>query len=389
LRKDLKYILILVGAGTLYVFMEIITPKTINWTVTLASLDKNPFGAYLLNERLDDLFDNTSKSNLTLYELQDSVKNTFILAQNFSPGEEDTEAILNTIDNGGKALIVASHFYGKLADTLGVATEDYLFQGNVFQNLNKEDTAALAFSSASFDNKYFYQRNNTQYYFNHFDSTKASVLAYNDLDRPTLLKMPWGKGELLLCSTPLAFTNNYMVYQNNFEFVSNVMSYMPEKHIHWTEYYQLGRMEARTPLRFILSDEGLKWAYYIAIITLLLFIIFEAKRKQRVIPVIEPLRNDTLDFVGTISNLYYQNKAHKSIAEKKINFFIDKLNQHYFINLSESHAEFISKVAHKTGNDEEDVESLFNTINQLRKQPKISEQELLELSKKIEAFKLN
>jgi hypothetical protein len=31
----------------------------------------------------------------------------------------------------------------------------------------------------------------------------------------------------------------------------------------WTEYYHLGRMESTTPLRFILTNEPLRWGYYI------------------------------------------------------------------------------------------------------------------------------
>lgn len=388
MKKDIKYIAILVGCTLLYIILEVISPKPIDWSITLASPDKNPFGSYILNEQLEDLFNKKSRSNATLYELQDSsFQNIFVLARQFAPGGEDVKALLKKLEKGTNALVVASYFDGKFADTLGVYTEDYLFAGDIFENIVEEDTASMHFVAPSFANKpYFYQRNNTQYFFSNFDSTKCEVLAINDLNRPVLIKMPWGEGNLILGSTPLAFTNNYMVYKDNYEFVSNAFSYLPQGSIHWTEYYQLGRMEARTPLKFILTAEGLRWAYYITVISILLFMIFEAKRKQRVIPVIEPLRNDTLDFVGTISNLYYQNKAHKSIAEKKINFFMDKLRSHYYIT-KENDPTYLDKVASKLDIDKVDIVTLFNLINEIKTSDQISEEKLMSLNKKLEAIK--
>lgn len=391
MKKDYKYIGILSGTILVVVFMEILSPKTIDWTVTLASTDKRPFGSFLIEERMNDLFEESSTSHLTLYELADSsYHNIFILTQKFEPGEADVNALLNYVNEGKNALIVANRFYGKFADTLAIQTIDYLFQNDIFANLDKEDTSALTYENPVVgDNKYYYQRNNSAYYFNEFDSARSVVVGTNDLNRPNFLSIPWGKGHLFICSTPLAFTNNYFVYENNNEYVSKAFSYLDGNNIHWTEFYQLGRMEARTPLRFILSEEGLSWAYYIAIISLLLFMLFEAKRKQRIIPVIEPLKNETLTFVGTIGNLYYQNKAHKSIAIKKINFFMDKLRRHYYINVREGDRSFINQVAHKTGNDEKQTKKLFDTINNIKNQPQITEDQLLDLNKKIERFKMN
>lgn len=391
MRKDYKYIGILVTCMAVFVFLELVTPKPINWTITLASADKNPFGAYLLNERIGDLFPEKTRSNLTLYELQDSsYQNFFILTRNFALPDEDLNVLLEKVNQGSNAFIASSYFSGKFTDTLKVDTEDYLFQGNLFENLNEEDTAGLYFTNPKLNQtQYFFQRNNTQYYFSRFDSSRTTILGMNDLEKPTLLKINWGKGTIILSSTPLAFTNNYLVYQDNYEYVSKALSYLPTQAIHWTEYYQLGRMEARTPLRFVLSNESLKWAYYLTLFALALFIIFESKRKQRVIPVVAPPRNDTLDFVGTISNLYYQNKAHRSIALKKINFFLEQLRQHHYISIKESDPDFYNKVAQKTGNTIEDVTGLFEMINKIKASNKINEEVLIELSDRIEKFNTN
>jgi hypothetical protein len=145
-------------------------------------------------------------------------------------------------------------------------------------------------------------------------------------------------------------------------------------------------MESSTPLRFILSNESLRWAYYITIVSVLVFIGFEMKRKQRIIPVIPPLENTTLEFVGTIGNLYYQSAEHKNIAEKKINFLMDQIRSKYWLNTNVLDEAFINALARKSGKAEEDVRSLMKSISAIQVKERISSEELIDLNKKIEKF---
>jgi hypothetical protein len=165
-----------------------------------------------------------------------------------------------------------------------------------------------------------------------------------------------------------------------------MLSYLPQAPVQWTEYYHLGRMESSTPLRFILSNESLKWAYYVTIFSILVFIAFEMKRKQRIIPVVTPLANTTLEFVGTIGNLYYQNAEHKSIAEKKIQFLLDQIRSKFWLNTNTLDDAFILALARKSAKPEEDVRSLIESIISIQSKAKISSDELIDLNKKIEKF---
>ncbi|MEJ7677787.1 MAG: hypothetical protein WKG06_07955 [Segetibacter sp.] len=56
---------------------------------------------------------------------------------------------------------------------------------------------------------------------------------------------------------------------------------------------------------------------------LLLYVLFEMKRRQRIIPVITPLKNSTLDFVKTVASVYYNEKDNNGIADKKVNYFLE------------------------------------------------------------------
>jgi len=212
------------------------------------------------------------------------------------------------------------------------------------------------------------------------------VIAKNDRNLPVTIRVTHGKGVFILNSTPMIFTNICLLSRNNTDFASAMLSYLPRTPLSWTEYYHLGRMEVRTPLRFILTNEPLSWAYYVTIASILLFILFEMKRKQRIIPVIKPLPNTTLEFVETIGNLYYQTAEHKNIAEKKIHFLLDQIRSRHWMNVSQLDEAFVQTLSGKTGKPLELVRDLVNTITRIQSMEAISGEALIDFNRKIEKF---
>ena len=233
---------------------------------------------------------------------------------------------------------------------------------------------------------FFFKRDNIPNYFDSFDSTRTAVIAENKFGEPVSIRIHWGKGNFILNCTPLAFTNIYSLTGKNDEFVASSLSYLPVSDTHWTEYYSVGRMEASTPLRFILTHEPLAWAYYIALISLLLFMVFESKRMQRIIPIIQPLQNTSLEFVGTIGNLYYQRHDHKNIADKKITFFFEHIRTRYQVNPVVQDENFVISLAKKSGKGVDEVRDLLQLIAQIRSRVIISQEDLIELNQLMEKF---
>lgn len=391
MKKDWKYFLYIGAAFGIFVLLKLSSPKKYDWTITYSHVDKNPYGAFALSELLPSIFpgQEINHSYLTLYEIKDSLKrndNVLIVSSSFSADKEDTNVLLKHVGEGGTAFISAQYFWGHFSDTLEVASYDYFFRrGDI---LGRKDTAALRFASSKMDTTraFFYRRDNIHNYFNRFDSTRTTVIAKNDRDMPVTIRVKWGKGSFILNCTPLIFTNIYLLSRDNYEFIANTLSYLDRSPVQWTEYYHLGRMESQTPLRFILSNESLRWAYYITIVSILIFIGFEMKRKQRIIPVITPLANTTLEFVGTIGNLYYQSAEHKNIADKKIHFLMDQIRTKYWLNTNVLNEAFIVALARKSGKEEQDVRALINSILAIREKEKISSDELIDINKKIEKF---
>lgn len=391
MKKDWKYVLYLSLAFGVFVAVTLLGPTQYDWTPTYAVEDKNPYGAYVLNELLPELFKGKSLtvSNQTVYEVRESLKqgeNVLILTHSFRSGKEDAEVLLKHAEKGGSVFIGAESFYDKLADTLRLTTSDYLFTEGMYER--RRDTSYLKFVNPRLGTRqsFVFRRDNIHNYFSRFDSTRTTIIAENDLHQPVTILLRWGKGNFILNCTPLAFTNIYLLKNNNTAFAATTFSYLPLRNLSWTEYYSVGRLEAGTPLRFILTHEPLAWAYYIALLSLLLFIAFEAKRKQRVVPIVRPLDNTSLEFVGTIGNLYFGQRDHRNIAEKKILFFFDQVRSRYSLNLNTSPEDFLSLLSKKSGKSEADVRTLFQLIATIRKQRSIKEEVLIELNTLLEKF---
>jgi hypothetical protein len=391
MTKDWKYIVYISLLGLLLVVLFLSKAKEHDWSLNLSHLSKEPYGTYALNELIPDHLKNGQLVNSykTVYELKDSIQpdeNILIISSRFDPDAEDTKVLLNLVEKGTHAFISSSYFSGKFADTLGLATGDSFFQGD--NTFAKSDSASLHFVTPALDSTrtFNYRRSNIHNYFRKIDSVKASVLAKNDFYQPVTVRIKKGKGTLILNCTPIIYTNIYLLANSNQDFVATTLSYLPEGKTYWTEFYHVGRMEAATPLRFILNNEPLRWAYYITISLLLVFMIFEAKRKQRIIPVIKPLVNTTLEFTSTIANLYYQRNDHKNIADKKIQFFFDYIHTHYFMSTTNREELFISTLTRKSGAREQTVKSLTNIINKIISKNKIDKEELVTLNQLLDDF---
>ena len=203
--------------------------------------------------------------------------------------------------------------------------------------------------------------------------------------------MTYGDGALFIHAAPLCFSNYFILKNNNAEYTSKALSYIPGNvsKIYWDEYYKMGPGGSRNPLRFILTNPFMRWAFRIAILGIVIFILFEMKRKQRIIPVLPALQNTTLDFVRTVGNVYFNQHNNKNIAVKKINYFLEFLRSKFHLSTSQLNEEFISVLAKKSGVTTLEIQDLVTAIQEVNDSTTVNDQLLLYLNKKIDIFYTN
>lgn len=389
-RINQKYIVFLGVLVGLYFLLLFFMPQKFNWFISLYQKDKNPFGALVFKSLIDQSwFSEVNTSNQSLFELTDlEDPNLLVLCQDFKVTNSEVETVLNLVNEGKSVVISANQMDSIFTNTLGVKMNSLSFNFFV-DKIWGEDSLGLRFIETPFDTTltYWLPGQLLPQFFSSYDPQRTEVIAENSNGEPVLLSIRYGKGKLLLSSTPLMFTNFSILKSNNQVFIAGLLSILQAGSLHWTEYYQMGRMEAQTPLRYVLGEPSLKWAFYTLMIAILLFMGFESKRTQRVIPVITPLKNETLDFVKTVSRLYYQKKDHKALAVKKMLHLTDYLKQHLQIDVNEDISIVISKLAAKTGSDAEEVKLLFDQMNHISNASYITANELKEFMERLRVVK--
>lgn len=395
MNRTLKiYIAILVLLFIGIVVIEFSTPQPVNWQKTYNEKHKIPFGTYIFYEELEELFELSDIKDIKktpyeyfndYYDWEDSTyyaTGTYMLIDE-RPELDNTSAqeLLDFASFGNDIFISANYFPDRLKDTLGFKTDNkYTFSGK----------ANLTYTNPSFVNDSItIEKGLSNIYFSKIDTTYTTVLGYQkfgDSSYTNFIKTSWGKGYFYIHLQPAVFTNYQLLKKDNKKYAAAAMSYLDDDTIFFDSRNKLRATESSSPLRFILSQPALRWAWYIVLITILIFIIFNAKRKQRIVNVIKPLKNTTVDFTKTIGNLYYETKDHNNLIEKKITYFLEYIRRVYYLDTQILDDKFVKNLSLKSGKDQKDIKQLVNKIAYLKSKSNCTEEDLLQLNKAIEDF---
>lgn len=377
MNKTIKiYIVFLVLLLAGIVYIDATRSKPINWSPTFGINDKIPFGMYIFNEEAPALFDNEKVNRITqtayeylepLYDY-DSLVNTYkakgtilSISENYLIDDESTQEILYFAEHGNKIFISSKSFPQKLMDSLKFEYSSKF--------LGRDSISAWLANPNLGSEKYNITVGSGNSYFNKIDTLNTTVLGYQGNKSEKLvnfIKIPYGKGEFYLHTQPTVFTNYHLLKDNHSKYAAKALSYA-DGEIFWLVKNQTGEIISNSPLRYILSQPALKAVWYIFLLGMLVFLIFNAKRKQRIVKIIKPLENTTVDFTKTIGNLYFQEGNHDNIIEKKIIYFLEKVRNEYLLDTTVLDENFEKKLQQKTGKKLEDIQRAVYLINQYRK----------------------
>ncbi|MBO9701525.1 MAG: DUF4350 domain-containing protein [Sporocytophaga sp.] len=397
-KKEVKYGLALLSLFALLIVVEYNQPEPIDWSHTYSVEKKGPFGAYGLFKLLPGYFKNSkiTTARKTIFEIEkdyaDSTYNYIIIGDEFNPSNEDIVAIKSILNKGNDVFIAASYFSKEAEDSLGFYTGAKFFKD---LNLNSDSLYKKASDTIqlSFVTPYWEKHNNYMFENNHlvaiFDSLEKhpdnKVLAATAKGEPIMIHKRIGKGRLFLSTIPLAYTNYYFTQQSGKRFIEKSFNFLqPNRKILWDVYYHGEVVVSTNPLRFVLENNALRYSLYLTMLGAFLFVMFEGKRKQRIIPIIEPVTNNSLEFIKTVSNLYFSKGNHKNIADKKIVYFFDYVKNHYYIHASDT--AFKDRLAAKSGLEEARVNHLLKYIETIKSRSSLNGDDLIKLNNLLEDF---
>jgi hypothetical protein len=230
---------------------------------------------------------------------------------------------------------------------------------------------------------------------NSFDSLyleKTVVLGRNGNGSANFLQMKIGKGYFYIHTAPLAFSNYFILHKGNVRYFQQAVSVVPAdvQKVLWNEYYIFKKTKPKEGepnwLSVLFRYEAFRWAFVTALVTLLLFLLSGMRRKQRIIPIIQKPKNDSLDFVRTIGRLYYSQKDHNDLALKMAAGFLDHVRNRYKLSTENLDESFIQALHQRSGYPQAEIAGLVQYIGIAGTDTPLAEWELSHFYQSLEGF---
>lgn len=311
--------------------------QPVNWSRTYNPEDKIPFGTYVIRHELKDIFpenESLKTINESLYqyfndhvEKGKSPEELIFIGNYFNQGKAALGSLLNFVTKGNTIFIAAGSMPETLADTLRLKVIPF----NTYQAGIGYRNDTVYYDLAANNLSAQYTKSNYQNFFSQLNGQTTTILGYlkrGKVKVPNFIKVRFGRGLIYYQLTPEVYSNYCMLNPKTYPVAYQSIRHLKGKNLLWFDG-QFDLKASHTPLRFILSRPPLRTAWYLLLITLLLYLIFKGKREQKAIPIVKPEENLSVAFAETIGALYYENGHPGNMTEKKINYFLYDLKKKY------------------------------------------------------------
>lgn len=353
-----------------------------NWNDQYLWQSKDPYGLFIFNELLREQVKSQKNVNVKSKEILDSIADKNIpatylfLGKEFGMYNDELDTMFNQIEKGSDLVLIT----GNVTDNVGESFEpvlrftyDYTRKATVKYGKEKsdliylfqQDTLAYPWQMISHPGKY---ENGTQVIST--ISGKANFISF-----------PYGKGRILIHSTPECFFNFQLNRKEGFRYADHVIQRIdPKKELY---YLEMGRLKEREKedfmdqfkedsgegekddsyLQFLFQTPALRAALLLSLLGVLLFIIFRTRRMQPQVDVLPEKRNMSEIFVQTIASIYRNKDNPFSVLHLHKKNFYNTIQRHFFIDLSKrtDHRE-IEHLASRSGINADEIELLLNKL---------------------------
>lgn len=144
------------------------------------------------------------------------------------------------------------------------------------------------------------------------------------------------------------------------------------------------------PLEFILSEPALKTAWYLILSATILYLMFGAKRKQRIVEPMENMENTSIEYAEVISQMFMKQKDHKKLVSMKMDLFKSFLRDRFRIKLPQKRSDesdvLFNEIATKSNIPANYVRDIFENYHYLDTIVEVETAEMLSFHHKLEHF---
>ena len=402
-----KYIPYIIGFVALLIIALILinskrlTPKVFDERITLNRRDKIPYGTSAASSLLHTVFpqaavyyDSKSPGNWDSLLPTSYNQAVILMARNFNADEDELNRLIYFAQQGNYVIIIARSFSYNTVRYFNFSYKEDLLADYVN---SPDDSLSLRLKKPSFtiDSLFYYPGKKYESEFYTLDTSRTAILGQNKNGKADFVEYKTGNGAIFIHTSPLAFSNYFLLHKNNYQYFEKALSVIPDKvdKILWNEYYLIKPISSdeREPswLRVLWKYPAFKWSFVFAFIILALYLLLGIRRDQRMIPAWDKPVNESLDFVKTLGRLYYDRHDHIDLARKMSNYFLDHVRANYKIPTNALDDKFIETLHYKSGYAIEDLNKIIEFIKSLDEKTFLSEEQLSLFYKQLELFYQN
>lgn len=380
-----------------------------NWYQSFDKQSNEPYGTLFIKKMLEASHSGTKTTNEKepIHRMLAGKKFTktdyVLIGQSIFLDPQDVDALKAFLNDGNHVFIATLDPPESLLESVYTndcdvpITYDFDLDSIVYANfyhptLHRDRDYMFSYRIKAEDFPYYWRRLDATVL---CDSTVGlSSLGYQGKDHVNFFRVSYGQadGQVYVHTAPLMFTNYFVSQADKMEYASSVFRHLDGENLIWDEVGKVPFSKMQnpydSPLYYIMQQPALKYAWWMLLAGALLYIIFASKRTQRIIPVIEPKTNTSLEFLNVISSLHYQNPDHLDTARKKMKYFLYFIRARYGINATVFTQEHVKRLAEKAKVDVADVQAILDRYKTIESYATFNEEpdRLVALYQAIEKF---
>ncbi|MCE1188658.1 MAG: DUF4350 domain-containing protein [Ignavibacteria bacterium] len=359
------------------------TKTKLDWSENYTAESKIPYGSKIIFDALQATYQGQVillTNEMKLFSRIDEEKQCYLaITDEYDPSQSFLDSLLSFVRKGNTAFIAARKL-GGLQKQLNLKIDSSYAPPLMYVTLRADSIGVKSQYTLRSIGSYSTS-------FAHFSPDSCDALGRQYKDSVNFIRAHYGEGEFYICLVPDAFTNYTILQSENRDYIWRVLKELPPSTtLFWDEIHKPQSIYQGSPLQFVLSNGALKKAYYLMLASVVLLLIFYSKRKQRVIPTILPVKNNSLEFAQTLTGLYYNQQQHTKMAKMKIQYFLEAVWSKYYIRPEEFWVMEAEKFALRTGVELSEIRELLFCLNYYRNKTYIELSDLTEINKQIENF---
>lgn len=176
------------------------------------------------------------------------------------------------------------------------------------------------------------------------------------------------RGTLFVVTMPLLFSNYGFLHDETRSLAMRLLSVTGDKPIvRYDPSLGDGMADgaSSSPLRYLLDNAPLRWAVYLTLVAILLAMVFTARRRQRVIPVIKAPENRALQLVEHMGLYYYSRHNNVDLIAKRYRLFTANVRRSVLLDITDDDRdEVVNQLAYVTGFDKKQLAADLDYIRE-------------------------